>query len=117
MAKPDTLDYGPVVIEGWFDEDRIGNYDDDEIDEDLGYDEEDDHPENVAVVYEGSLVLSMHLGHYLIPYEHLRQVTSDDLVHRRDVLSAKIARASYGRRRAGRFHGRSLSSTSGASIC
>jgi hypothetical protein len=93
VAKPDNLDYGPVVIEDWFDDERIGNYDDDEVDEDFGYDEDDDHPENVAVVYEGHLVLSMHLGHHLIPYELLRPVTTDDLMRRREVLSGQVARA------------------------
>lgn len=93
MAKPKDLEHGPVVIEGWFEEPRIANYDDDEVVEEYGYFNDDDHPENVAVVYRGDLVLSMSLGEELVPYEFVRPVTTDDLIKRRAALSSHIVSA------------------------
>lgn len=93
MAKPKDLEYGPVAIDGWFEEFRIGNYDDDEVDEELGYSKDDDDPGNVAVVYRGDLLLSLSLGYDLVPYEHVRSVTTDDLMRRREALSSHIVAA------------------------
>lgn len=73
--------YGPVVVEDFFDEPRIGCYDD-EADE-----------EGFAVVYPGDLLLAMSSGHYIIPHECLREVTTDDLWKRRDTIFSKIGPA------------------------
>jgi len=81
--KQRELEYGPVVIEGWFNENRIGYYDDDDVCD-------DDENEDCAVVYPGNMFISMDLGYYVIPYEHIRPVTTDDLMMRREELHKLI---------------------------
>lgn len=73
----DELEYGPVAIENFFDELRIGYYD-------------DEAEEGLAVVYPGDALLAMNVGHYTIPYYCLRNVTTDDLWSRRNTIFAKI---------------------------
>lgn len=77
MKKKD-ISYGPVVIEGFFGDDRIGYYDD----------ESDDGKK--AVVFLGDMFLALGIGHYLIPYKHLRTVTTDDLWKRKEVIEFEI---------------------------
>lgn len=80
-TKAQELEFGPVVIEGWFDETRIGYYDNDDVDE-QGHD--------AAVVYQGDMPISMDLGYFMVPYHHIRPVTTDDLMTRREALHQKI---------------------------
>lgn len=75
MKKRD-IPYGPVVIEDWFDEDRIGYY--------------DDESEKNGVVYLGDMFLALDGGYYLIPYKHLRIVTTDDLWKRKQTIESEI---------------------------
>jgi len=77
MKKKD-LSYGPVVIEGWFANDRVGYYDDDTDDS------------KKAVVYLGDMYLSLGIGHHTIPYKYLRVVTTDDLWKRKENIEFEI---------------------------
>lgn len=77
MKKKD-IPFGPIVIEKWFDNDRIGYYDDES---DCG---------KKAVVYLGDMYLAMGIGYYLVPYKHLRTVTTDDLWKRKEVIEFEI---------------------------
>lgn len=77
MKKKD-LSYGPVVIEGWFDDNRIGYYDN----------ETDDGRK--AVVFLGDMYLSLGIGHYTIPFKNLRVVTTDDLWNRKGKIEFEI---------------------------
>lgn len=77
MKKRD-LPYGPVVIEGWFDDDRIGYYDN----------ETDDGRK--AEVYLGDMFLSLAVGYYTIPYKNLKIVTTDDLWKRKEKIEFEI---------------------------
>lgn len=79
-----SLSFGPVVIEDWFDEPRIGYYDDDT---------ENDDDEPCAVVYPGDLFLAIPVGHYDIPYAFLREVTTQDLWDRREAIHKQIGPA------------------------
>lgn len=79
--KQRKLEYGPVLIEDWFDETRVGCYDNDDVDDD---------DETCAVVYDGDLFISMDLGYYLIPHENIRSVTTDDLMRRREELHHQV---------------------------
>lgn len=76
--KKSQLKYGPVVIEGFFDDDRIGCYDDESDDGKKG------------VVYLGEMYLSLESGHYLIPHKNLRTVTTDDLWKRKERIRFEI---------------------------
>jgi hypothetical protein len=79
-----SLSFGPVVIEHWFDEPRIGYYDDDT---------ENDDDETCAVVYPGDLLLAIPVGYYLVPFEFLREVTTQDLWDRREAIHKHIGPA------------------------
>lgn len=74
--KKNQLEYGPVVIERFFDDVRIGYYDDDE--------------NKKAVVFLGDMYLSLGVGHYLIPYKNLRAITTDDLWKRKEKIEFDI---------------------------
>jgi len=76
------IDWGPIAIVDWFDELRIGCYDDDTEDED------DD--EDCGVVYIGDMFLAMSAGYHTIPHHHLRPVTTDDLWTRRAAIHKQI---------------------------
>lgn len=85
------IPYGPVkIIEGPH-KGRIGYYDDTdtEYDEDINWDEIGDVDEvagpSVAIVYFGSFFVAKE--HYLIPFDYIRTVTTDDLMKRREELS------------------------------
>lgn len=75
MKKKD-IPYGPVVIEGFFDETRIGFY--------------DDRSGKKAVVFLGNMFLALGVGHYLIPLKHIRQVATDDLWDRKQKIEFEI---------------------------
>src|ERR1700741_88159 len=75
------LGFGPVVIEHWFGPDRIGNYDDDSVNDD---------DEECAVVFFGELPFAMSTGHYLVPHHFIRPVTTADLWQRREAINAQI---------------------------
>lgn len=74
--KRKQLSYGPVVIEDYFDDVRIGYYDDDS--------------ENQAIVYMGDMFLAMNTGYFLVPYKYIREVTTDDLWNRKQKISSEI---------------------------
>jgi hypothetical protein len=80
------LEFGPVVISDFFDEDRIGYYDDDS---------EDEEDNDAAVVFIGDMLLAMHTGHYLIPHACLRPINTDDLFKRREAIGNRIGPALY----------------------
>ena len=89
----DVMDipYGPVkIIEGPH-KGRIGYYDDTdtEYDEDIKWDEIDDDEEvagtPVAIVYFGDFFIAKE--YYLIPFDYIRLVNTDDLMIRREELS------------------------------
>ena len=77
--KKNQLEYGPVVIEGFFDDVRIGYYDDDNSEDN-----------KKGVVFLGDMFLSLGVGHYLIPYKNLRTVTTDDLWKRKEKIEFEI---------------------------
>lgn len=77
--KKSQLEYGPVLIEGFFDDIRIGYYDDDDSDDN-----------KKGVVFLGDMYLSLGVGHYLIPYKNLRTVTTDDLWRRKEKIEFEI---------------------------
>lgn len=77
--KKNELEYGPVVIEGYFEDVRIGYYDDDDSDDCKR-----------GVVFLGDMYLSLGVGHYLIPYKNLRTVTTDDLWKRKEKIEFEI---------------------------
>jgi len=79
--KSGAMGYGPVCIQDWFQEDRIG-YFDDETDNDEG--------ELCGVVFIGDMFLSLHDGHHLIPIEFLRPANTDDLWKRRNRIFSEI---------------------------
>ncbi|MCG3117992.1 MAG: hypothetical protein ALAOOOJD_00125 [bacterium] len=80
--KRQSLEFGPVVVEGWFDEPRIGYYDDDVSD--------DDKP--CAIVNLGGMFLDLSVGCHTIPHDFLRAVTTEDLWNRREAIHAHIDR-------------------------
>jgi len=92
----DQLDipFGPVFITEGPHAGRIGYFDDDghEFPEDMDWDDFDDDDEDdlskgthVGYVYFGGPLLAK--GYFAIPIEHLREVTTDDLMQRREELS------------------------------
>src|SRR5690349_6922750 len=85
MSGP-QLEWGPVVVEDWFDELRIGYYDDDDVNE---------KDEDCAVVFMGDMFLAMSIGHHMIPHEFLRPVTTADLWNRREAIYSQIARNAF----------------------
>lgn len=70
--------FGPVVIEGFFEDTRIGYYDDD-ADE-----------RNKAIVYMGDMFLSLGMGYFIIPFKCMRLVTTDDLWERKKLIEYQI---------------------------
>lgn len=88
------IPYGPVKIIAGPHIGRIGYYDDDEIEFDDDIDlssmseEEAETVEgkDVAIIYFGDMLLTLNKGYYLIPFEHIRLVTTDDLMKRREEL-------------------------------
>ena len=90
MMEPADIPFGPVKIIGGEHQGRIGYYDD----EDTEYDEDTDweaipddaeiEGEPVAIVYFGDFFIAR--GYYVIPLEYIREVTTDDLMRRREEL-------------------------------
>lgn len=75
------IEWGPVAIVDWFDELRIGYYDDDMMNDD---------DEDCGIVYIGNMFLAMSSGYHIIPHCHLRPVTTDNLWTRREAISKQI---------------------------
>ncbi len=79
--KRSPLPFGPVVVEGWFEEQRICYYDDDDLNEDS---------KSCAIVYPGDMPLAMTVGSYDVPYASLRAITTEDLWNRREQIHKHI---------------------------
>lgn len=90
------IPYGPVYITNGPHAGRIGNYDDNdtEFPDDIDWDAIDDPDmvpgKRVAIVYFGDFFLAD--GYYLIPDEFVREVTTADLMQRREYLHDLIGR-------------------------
>lgn len=99
----DNIPYGPVYITDGLHSGRIGYYDDDDVEfsEDIDWANiDDDDPEaiqsqRVAIVYFGDIFLAD--GYYLIPDRFVREVTTADLMKRREELHDQIGRFAAGR--------------------
>lgn len=76
--RKEQLPYGPVAIEGYFENTRIGYYDDDSSED------------RKAVVFLGDMLRALSIGHYLIPYHFLREVTTYDLWKRKEEIEFQI---------------------------
>lgn len=90
------IPYGPVYITFGPHAGRIGNYDDNDVEfpDDINWDAIDD-PESiegkrVAIVYFGTFFLAD--GYFNIPDEYVREVTTADLMQRREELLDLIGR-------------------------
>lgn len=92
----ENISYGPVYITDGPHAGRIGYYDDDdtEFPDDIDWDDVDDSDnvsgQRVAIVYFGELLLAD--SYYLIPDEFVREVTTADLMKRREELHSQIGR-------------------------
>lgn len=94
----ENIPYGPVYITDGPHAGRIGYYDDDdtEFPDDIDWDAVDDNDpdsipgQRVAIVYFGDFFLAN--GYYLIPDEFVREVTTADLMKRREELHSQIGR-------------------------
>lgn len=88
--SPEEIPYGPVYITEGSQKGRIGYYDDEgyEYSEDLDWEDSSiDHESDgihVGYVYFGSYFVAN--GHFIIPLEHFREVTTADLMRRREEL-------------------------------
>jgi hypothetical protein len=84
------IPYGPVYITDGPHAGRIGNYDDnhtefsEDIDWDVVGDDNEAEGQRVAIVYFGNFFLAD--DHYIIPDEYVREVTTADLMKRRQEL-------------------------------
>ncbi|WP_218942764.1 toll/interleukin-1 receptor domain-containing protein [Rhodoferax sp. BLA1] len=96
FMSTEHIPYGPVYITDGPHSGRIGNYDDndtefsDDIDFDLVGDDDDIEGRRVAIVYFGDFFLAN--GYYIIPDEYVREVTTADLLKRREELHNLIGR-------------------------
>lgn len=92
----ENIPYGPVYIANGPHAGRIGNYDDDDIEfpDDIDWDNLNDPDsipgQRVAIVYFGDFLLAD--GYYLIPDEFVREITTADLMKRREELHNQIGR-------------------------
>lgn len=87
--KPEEIPYGPVYITDGPHEGRIGYYDDEgwEFLENSGWDDSaGDHEAGVPVgyIYFGNFFVAD--GYFVVPLEHLREITTADLMKRREEL-------------------------------
>jgi len=94
----ENIPYGPVYITDGPHSGKIGYYDDDDIEfpEDVDWVNVDDgdpdgiQSQRVAIVYFGDMFLAG--GYYLIPDGFVREVTTADLMKRREELHDQIGR-------------------------
>lgn len=99
----ENIPYGPVYIAEGPHAGRIGYYDDDgvEFPDDIDWDNVDVNAsdtipsQRVAIVYFGDSFLAD--GYYLIPDEFIREVTTADLIKRREDLHSQIGRSAAAR--------------------
>jgi hypothetical protein len=84
------IPFGPVFVINGAHAGRIGYYDDEDTEypEDIDWDTIPEGAEvegtNVGIVYFGDFFVAK--GYYVIPIEYLREVTTDDLMRRREEL-------------------------------
>lgn len=74
LSSHRDLEYGPVLILKGYHKGRVGNYDDDES--------------GKAIIYFGSMFLCP--GWYEVPFGHLRQANTNDMMKRKRMIERRI---------------------------